>query len=167
MSSLYDCMIEALENNTYSKLPIFKDGDMYYGYPYYGFDTTKKIKASPYKNSTMANTVYKTHYDLVKEKESDSAVLVVYFTVPGVDTESLDLSILRDTLTLKYALKEDADKIYCKKDNEQLKHELNFNIPINTYNYELMESSYSDGIVSVRIPKLKEVKIPIKIQQSY
>jgi len=104
---------------------------------------------APWAQGTMAVDVYETH---------DS--VVVKAPIPGVKAEDIQVSISGDTLTIKAEVKEEHEI----KRESYLRRERRFGSSCRSVTLpggleaEKAEADYTDGILTLTLPKAEEVK---------
>jgi HSP20 family protein len=103
----------------------------------------------PWSEGSLAVDVYET-----------GESVVVKTSIPGVKAEDIDLSIVGDTLTIKGETKEEQE---IKREN-YLRHERRFGSVCRTVTLpggllaDKAEADYTDGILTLTIPKAEEIK---------
>lgn len=91
--------------------------------------------------------------------ETDECV-VVKTAIPGIKAEDIDVSIVGDTLTIKSETKEEQE---IKREN-YLRRERRFGSACRTVTLpggllaDKAEADYTDGVLTLTIPKAEEVK---------
>ena len=87
--------------------------------------------------------------------------LYVEAMVPGVDPETLDLSVVRRTLTLageKRPLHANTDtepKVFHRKERSEGRFERRFTLPMEV-DADKVSAEYADGMLRVTLPKLDQ-----------
>ncbi len=88
--------------------------------------------------------------------------LVIYADLPGVDRESIDVTLEGDTLTLRAERKaypEEADYLCCERTSGTYRRVIQIPMEVDAQN---IEAHYEDGILKITLPKAPELK-PRKI----
>ncbi len=95
-------------------------------------------------------------YPSIRLHEGPDA-LYVEAMVPGVDSETLELSVVRRTLTLageKRPLHTDAEpKVFHRKERSEGRFERRFTLPMEV-DTDKVGAEYADGMLRVTLPKL-------------
>ena len=93
----------------------------------------------------------------------DAFVLTAY--VPGVNPEDVEITFEGEELTIRgsfQALPEEVNFIKRELYHGSFERKLNFNVPVNA---DAIEATYSNGVLSLRVPKAEEIKPKqIKVQ---
>lgn len=88
--------------------------------------------------------------------------LVIYADLPGVERESIDVTLEGDTLTLRAERKaypEEADYLCCERTSGTYRRVIQIPMEVDAQN---IEAHYEDGILKITLPKAPELK-PRKI----
>lgn len=88
--------------------------------------------------------------------------LVIYADLPGVERESIDVTLEGDTLTLRAERKaypEEADYLCCERTSGTYRRVIQMPMEVDAQN---IEAHYEDGILKITLPKAPELK-PRKI----
>ena len=106
-------------------------------------------------------------YPSIRLHEGPDA-LYVEAMVPGVDPETLELSVVRRTLTLageKRPLHTDAEpKVFHRKERSEGRFERRFTLPMEV-DTDKVDAEYADGMLRVTLPKLgQDTPKPISIR---
>lgn len=108
-------------------------------------------------------------YPSIRLHEGPDA-LRVEALVPGVDPKTLNLSVVRRTLTLageKRPLHADSDaepKVFHRKERSEGRFERRFTLPMEV-DTDKVSAEYADGVLRVTLPKLgRDTAKPINIQ---
>jgi len=95
----------------------------------------------------------------VDVKETDTE-LVVSASIPGVDKDGIDVNVEDGVLTIKGERKEEKEekaKGYIRKEQSYGSFYRAFTLPKNT-NPDAIKANYKNGVLELKIPKVKEEK---------
>lgn len=104
-----------------------------------------------------ANTIVPNHDIIEKDNE-----YVVDFALAGFKKENVSLNIDKNMLTIEGERKPDDDTKYNRKNTFYGKFRKSFTLPENI-NSENIDASFSDGILSIIIPKDEKMKLSKQI----
>ena len=95
----------------------------------------------------------------VKEKEDG---FEIEMSAPGLKKEDFNVELTNSVLTISCANKEedetkDEDGRYTRREFSYQSFSRSFNLP-DTVDYEKIDAKYEDGILTLSIPKMEEVK---------
>ena len=102
--------------------------------------------------------------DVVENKDD----FIIKASVPGINPENLDVSYSDDTLTIKGEIKSDnevKENHYHLRERRYGSFSRSISLP-SKIKGDAIEASYQNGVLSLRLPKVEEVKpkrIPIKV----
>ncbi len=88
--------------------------------------------------------------------------LLVYVDLPGVDRDSIDVTLEGDTLTLRAERKaypEEAEYLCCERSSGTYRRVIQMPVDVDA---SKIEAEYKDGILKITLPKAPELK-PQKI----
>lgn len=91
--------------------------------------------------------------------------LLVYADLPGVDRDSIDITLEGDTLTLRAERKaypEEAEYLCCERSSGTYRRVIQMPVDVDEGK---IEAEYTDGILKITLPKAPELK-PQKISIS-
>jgi HSP20 family protein len=115
--------------------------------------------------SALANGVnqlrrnYTGVFPLVNLAE-DEEKLYLTAELPGIDAESLDLSVKNDTLTIKGSTKSEpaaSEVNYHRRERELGNFRRSLTLPVKVQT-EAIEASFKNGILTVTLPKAAEAR---------
>jgi len=96
---------------------------------------------------------------------STDEAFVLNAYVPGVNPEDVEITFEGEELTIRgsfQALPEEVSFIKSELYHGSFERKLNFNVPVNA---DAIEATYSNGVLSLRVPKAEEIKPKqIKVQ---
>ena len=99
------------------------------------------------------------------DAERDGDWFNVYFDLPGVDPDSIDLTVERNVLSVKahrqHQVKDDVETVIAERPMGVFSRQLFLGDTLDT---DKLEAAYADGVLSLRIPvsaKAKPRKISI------
>ena len=133
------------------------------GNPLAELDRMRNYMESAY--SALANGVgqlrrnYTGVFPLVNLTE-DEENLFLAAELPGVDPQSLDLSIKSDTLTLKGSKRTDvegAEVNYHRRERDGGSFRRSLALPVKVQS-EAIEASFKNGVLTVKLPKAAEAR---------
>jgi HSP20 family protein len=121
-------------------------GPSYANYPYIN-RYTKQAVATPAVN--------------VKDTE---AAYLIEVAAPGVKKENFSLSVNQQVLTLTFKNEQNTEETkdaYVRQEFSFQSFERSFRLP-KTVNVEAIKAAYTDGILTVELPKMEEPKPEVK-----
>jgi HSP20 family protein len=99
----------------------------------------------------------------VNVKDTETAYLIDV-AAPGVKKENFSLTVNQNVLTLSFnneQTTEETKDAYVRKEFSFESFERNFRLP-KTVNVEGIKATYTDGILTVELPKMEEPKPEVK-----
>ena len=121
-------------------------------------------------NPTYATRPYITRYTkpavatpAVNVKDTETAYFIDV-AAPGVKKENFSLSVNQNVLTLSFKNEQNTEETkdaYVRKEFSFESFERNFRLP-KTVNVESIKATYTDGILTVELPKMEEPKPEVK-----
>ena len=121
-------------------------------------------------NPSYATRPYITRYakptvasPAVNIKETETAYQIEV-AAPGVKKENFSLSVNQNLLTLTFKNEQNTEEskdAYVRKEFSFQSFERSFRLP-KTVNVEAIKATYTDGILTVELPKMEEPKPEVK-----